>query len=186
MLKGKLGVNFGASAKRVADIHGGKFLSTRYRVECRGKDGKLKWVDEFDNTVVTVGLNDSLEKHLKGSGYTAAWYIGLTDGTPTVDAGDTMASHAGWAEVVAYDELVRQTATFGDVVAGSVSNSASPAVFTVSTNSTTIGGAFLASDDTKGGADGVLYGAGAFTAGDKSLDDGDTLTVTLACSASAS
>ncbi|GAG46997.1 unnamed protein product, partial [marine sediment metagenome] len=36
---------------------------------------------------------------------------GLTDGTPTPAAGDTMASHGGWTEVVAYDEGVRQTLT---------------------------------------------------------------------------
>lgn len=161
-------------------------LSVHYKVEAFDPDGNLKWVDEFDNLVVNVGLDDSLDKHLKGSGYTAAWYVGLTDGTPTVAAGDTMASHVGWVEVTAYDEAVRQTLTLGAVSGQSVDNSASKAVFTISTDSTTIGGAFVTDSSTKGGSTGTLYGGGAFTAGDKSLDDNDTLNVTVTCTASAS
>lgn len=144
-----------------------------------------KWVEEFDNLVTNEGLNDSLDKHFKGSGYTAAWYVGLTDGTPTPAAGDTMASHAGWAEVTAYDEANRQALTLGTVASQSVDNSASKATYTISTNSTTIGGAFLTTNNTKGGSTGILYGVGAFTAGDKVLDDGDTLTVTVTLTAAA-
>lgn len=175
----------GAAAR--APIQAGKQLRTHYHVVARDKFGNFKWEDEFDNLVVTAGLNDSLDKHLKGVAYTAEWYVGLTDGTPTFAAGDTMdGAHAGWVEVEDYDELVRQTLTLGAVAAGSVDNSAAPAVFTIDTNSTVIGGAFIVSDDTKGGAVGVLYGGGAFTAGDKSLDDDDTLTVTVTLTAAAS
>lgn len=156
---------------------------TLYEIECFDKNGNLKWRDEFHNLVATEGLNDSLDKHFKGSGYTAAWYVGLADGTPSFAAGDTMSSHAGWAEVVAYDEAARQALTLGSVSGGSVNNSASKAVFTISTNSTTIGGAFIVSDLTKSGTTGVLYGGGAFSAGDKSLDDGDTLNVTVTLTA---
>jgi hypothetical protein len=60
----------------------------------------------------------------------------------------------------------------------SVSNSASAAVFTIDTNATTMGGCFLTSVSTKGGTTGTLYAIGAFSAGDKVLDDNDTLTVT--------
>ena len=146
---------------------------------------RLKWVDEFDNLVVNVGLDDSLTQHLKGAAYTAAFYVGLTDGTPTVAAADTMAGHAGWVEVEDYDEAVRQTLTLGAVAAQSVDNSAAPAVFTIDADATTIGGAFVTTDNTKGGAGGTLYGAGAFTAGDKLLDDDDVLNVTVTCTASA-
>ncbi len=146
----------------------------------------LIWEDGFDNLVVNAGLDDSLDKHLKGSGYTAAWYVGLTDGTPTVAAGDTMASHAGWVEVTTYDEGVRQTLTLGAVSGQSVDNTASKAVFTISSDDTTIGGAFVTTDDTKGGSSGTLYGGGAFTAGDKTIDDDDSLTVTVTCTAAAS
>lgn len=172
-------------SKRPADL-GGRSLATRYKVTCYGPDGVLKWVDFIDNLVVNAGLDDSLDKHLKGSAYTATWYIGLTDGTPTVAAADTMASHAGWVEVTAYTEANRQTATFGTVSGQSVDNTASPGVFSINTNNTTIGGAFLVNNNTKGGSTGTLYGAGAFTGGDKLLDSGDTLNVELTATAAAS
>ena len=182
----QLGVKTKAGARAKAQAPGGVALTTHYRVECRDKDGTLKWVETFDNLVVNAGLDDSLDKHLKGSGYTAAWYVGLTDGTPSAAAGDTMSSHAGWTEVTAYDEANRQTLTLGSVSSQSVDNVGNEAVFTISSNSTTVGGCFVASDNTKGGSSGTLYSVGAFTAGDKSLDDDDTLTVTVTCTASAS
>ena len=146
----------------------------------------LLWSEAFDNLVVNAGLDDSLDKHLKGSSYTAAWYVGLTDGTPTPNAADTMSSHAGWTEVADYDEAARQTLTLGSVSSQSVDNSGNEATFTISSNSTTIGGAFVTSDNTKSGSSGTLYGIGAFSAGDKTLDDDDTLQVTITCTASAS
>ncbi len=177
---------FGAQLiKKPKMIHEIK-LENVYKVECFDKYGKLKWIDEVKNLVVNVGLDDVLDKYLKGSAYTAAFYVGLTDGTPSVAAGDTMASHAGWTEVVAYDEAVRQTLTLGSVSGQSVDNSASKAVFTISTNSTTIGGAFVTTNSTKSGSSGTLYGAGAFSGGDKSADDDDTLNVTVTCTAAAS
>jgi len=157
-----------------------------FLVECFDKDGNLKWKDTIKNLVVNEGLDDALDKYFKGSAYTAAHYVGLTDGTPTVAAADTMASHAGWVEVVAYDEAVRQTLTLGAVSGQSVDNSASKAVFTISSNATTIGGAFISTNNTRGGSTGTLYGGGAFTAGDKVLDDDDVLNVTVTASAAAS
>lgn len=160
-------------------------MRNHYHLECRDKHGQLKWVEEMDNIVPNVGLNDVLEQYLKGAGYTAAFFVGLTDGTPTVAAGDTMASHPGWAELAAYDEATRPALTLGTVAAQSVDNSASRAVFTISANSTTIGGAFIATVNTKSGTGGVLYSVAAFNAGDKGLDDGDTLNVTVTCTATA-
>jgi len=136
--------------------------------------------------VVNVGLDDALNEYFKGSAYTAAHYVGLTDGTPTVAAADTMSSHAGWVEVTAYDEATRQTATWGTVSSQSVNNGANKAIFTISADATTIGGAFITTNDTKGGSTGILYGGGAFTAGDKTLADDDVLNVTVTASASAS
>ena len=161
-------------------------LGDLFEIECFDKHGNLKWRDTIKNLVVDEGLDDVLDKYLKGSSYTATHYVGLTDGTPTFAAGDTMASHAGWTEVTAYDETVRQTATWGTVSGKSVDNSANKAVFTISTNATTIGGAFLVTDSTKGGTTGTLYGGGAFSAGDKTLDDDDVLNVTVTASAAAS
>ncbi len=154
-----------------------------YEIECVAPDGRVKWVERVENLITNVGLDENLDKFLKGSAYTAAFYVGLTDGTPTVAAGDTMASHAGWVEVVAYSQAVRQTLTLGAVSGQSVDNSASKASFSINANGTTIGGAFLATNNTKGGTTGILYGEGAFTGGDKSADNGDTLNVTVTCTA---
>ena len=162
----------------------GRKLSTHYQVECV-RDGQVVWVDEFDNLVVDAGLNDSLDKHLKGSSYTAAWYVGLTEGSPTFAAADTMASHAGWVEEEDYSEAVRQTLTLGSVSAKSVDNSANKAVFSIN-GSATVGGAFVATVSTKGGTTGTLYGGGAFTGGNRSVISGDTLNVTVTCTAAAS
>ena len=150
--------------------------------EERVEKGKLKWRDQNKNTVVNVGLDDVLDKYFKGSAYTAAFYVGLTDGTPTVAATDTMASHAGWTEVVAYSEGVRQTLTLGTVASQSVSNTASKAIYSIN-GTTTIGGAFTTTNSTKSGSTGTLYGAAALTLGDKGLNSGDTLQVTVTLTA---
>lgn len=147
-----------------------------FEVECYGPDGNLKWTDVIENLVVNTGLDEILDKFYKGSGYTAAHYIGLTDGTPDFQAADTLASSA-WTEVSAYDEAVRQPLTMGTVSGQSVDNDASKGQFTIDTNSTTIGGAFIALSSTKDETASILVGGGAFTAGDKSLDDNDTLNV---------
>jgi hypothetical protein len=161
-----------------------KFLETHYLIECIGKDGKQKWVEEFDNLVVNEGLNDSLDKHLKGSAYTAAWYVGLINATGTLAAGDTAASHAGWTEDQTYSEGVRQDLTLGTVSSQSVDNSAAKAAFSIN-GTTDIGGAFVISNSTKGGSTGVLYGEGNFTGGQRSVANGDTLNVTVTLTAAA-
>lgn len=151
------------------------------------KERHFKWAAEIPcNLVVNVGLDDILDKYYKGSTYTAAHYCGITGTTPSFAAGDTMASHAGWTEVTAYDEAARQTITWGTVSGQSVDNSASKAVFTISTNNTTIGGGFVTTNNTKGGSTGTLVGGAAFSAGDKTLDDNDTLNVTVTATASSS
>lgn len=156
--------------------------SSVYLLEAHDKDGNLLWSEEVHNLVTTVGLNDSLDKQFKASGYTAAWYVGITDGTPTFAAGDTAASHAGWTEVEDYSEANRQELTLGSVAAGSVNNSASKAVFTIDDDSIVIGGAFVVSVSTKGGSTGVVYGGAALSA-DRTLNTSDTLTITVTLSA---
>ena len=155
----------------------------RYKLVCKDPEGNVKWIQEDHNIVPTVSLNHIIDVTLRNQTQVATWYVGLTDGTPTVAAGDTMSSHAGWAEVTAYDESVRQTLTLAAASGGSSSNSASVATFTISTNSTTIGGAFITSDSTKSGTSGTLFSVAAFTGGDKSADDGDTLEVTATITA---
>ena len=156
-----------------------------WEVECRDVDGRLKWTDTIDNLVVDVGLNEILDKFFKGSTYTAAHYVGLVSGTPTIAAGDTMSSHAGWTEPVPYSNANRPTFTPGTVAAKAVDNSASKAVFNCN-GSGTIGGAFLSTNNTKSGTTGILVSAGAFTGGNKTVANADTLNVQITYTASSS
>lgn len=143
-------------------------------------NGNLKWREEIANLTTNEGLDEILDKFWKGSAYTAAHYLGLTDGTPTFAAGDTLSSHAGWAEVTDYDEAARVdlTALLGAVSSQQVDNSGSAASFSINA-SVTIGGGFIATDNTKGGTTGILIGGAAFSGGDRSLQSGDTLNITV-------
>lgn len=178
------GLDVSAGVEAGSGLRAGVGLSTRYELECRDRHGRLKWREVFDNLVVNAGLDDNLSKYFKGSAYTAAHYVGLTAGSPTFAAGDTMSSHAGWTEVTDYSQEDRPALTLGNVSGQSVDNSASKAEFSI-TDAATIGGAFIATDNTKGGSAGTLYGGGAFSGGNRSLANGDTLNVTVTLSAAA-
>ena len=177
-------VRFSGELIAVGSLQAGMVRRTLYNVECLGPDGRVKWADRFYNAVVTDGLNDSLDKHFKGSTYTAAWFVGLTGSTPAFAAGDTMASHAGWAEDTTYTEAARQALTLGAVSGGSVSNSSNKAAYSIN-NTATIGGAFVTTGSVKGtgGSTGVLYGGGAFTGGNRAVQNGDTLNITVTLTA---
>jgi hypothetical protein len=158
-----------------------------YTMQCFDKDGNLKWEAECPNLVVNVGLQDMNDKYFLGSAYTATWYIGLygSGASNSPAAGDTMASHAGWTEVVPYSQATRPACTFATPTTANPSvatNSASPAVYSINATST-VGGAFLVSDNTKSGSTGTLYSASDFTSpGDRSVVSGDTLNVTYTLS----
>ncbi len=141
------------------------------------------WIEEAPNLVVMAGLTDSIDKHFKGSSYTAAWYVGLVSGTPTFAEGNTMDSHAGWFEVAPYAGA-RPTLTLGTVVSGSVDNSANKAAYTINATMV-VGGAFLVTLPTASQTSGTLYGGAAFTGGNRSVASGDTLNVTTTLSATA-
>lgn len=157
---------------------GGKFY-----IECLDKDGNRKWEAESKNLVVNVGLQDMNTQYFKGVSYSAAWYIGLYGAAASNNpaAGDTASSHAGWTENTTYSNANRPTATFGTATTADpsvISNSASPASFNIN-GTTTIGGAFLISNNTKGGSTGILFSAADFQSpGDRSVVSGDTLNVT--------
>jgi hypothetical protein len=174
-----------ASVSRVALIDDELKLKNWYDVECYDSNGNLKWSDRVYNLVTTAGFNDILTQYFKGSSYTAAWYVGLVDGgsTPTYSAADTSSSHAGWTESTAYSESVRQTLTLGSASSGSISNTASKAVFSIN-GTATIAGCFVITDNTKSGTTGTLYGEGNFSGGNKSVASGDTLNVTVTLTAS--
>ncbi len=185
-LQNKSEIIVSAQAEKGGKGNEGISFTTHYKFEAFDKDGNPLWTEEVDNLVVDVGLDEALDKIFKASGYTAAWHVGLTDGTPTPAAGNTMSSHSGWAEVVAYSEAVREVLTLGTVSSQSVDNSASKASFSINANNTTIGGGFITTDNTKSGTSGILYGVSALVAGNKILDSGDSLNITITLTASAS
>jgi hypothetical protein len=162
----------------------------QYKVVCHDKDGNLKWEAQSDNLVVNVGLQDMNAKYFTGSSYTAAFYLGLYGAASSNNpaAGDTMSSHAGWTEVTAYSQSTRPACTFGTPTTANPSvatNSASAATFSIN-GTTTVGGAFLTTNNTKGGTTGTLFSAADFQSpGDRSVVNGDTLTVTYTFSLTA-
>lgn len=158
-------------------------LKGRFEVVARRKDGSIKWREVIDNLIVNAGKNYILDAGLSAGTPITTWYVGLTTGSPSPAAGDTMSSHAGWTEFTNYDEANRQTWTDGGVSGQSVDNSASPAVFTSSGAAQTVGGMFLTSDNTKSGTTGTLFSAGAFSGGNKTLETGETITVTYTVNA---
>lgn len=153
-----------------------------FRIQCRDRDGNIKWEEQSHNLVVNEGLQDMNAKYFTGSGYSATWYLGLYGAAASNNpaAGDTMALHGGWTEVVAYSQATRPQCVFGTPTTADPSvatNSASPAVYSIN-GTTVIGGAFLTSNNTKGGTTGILFSAADFSApGDRSVVSGDSLTV---------
>jgi hypothetical protein len=171
-----------ASTPNAAAKAGGVF-----HVQCHDAQGNLKWEVKEHNLVVNEGLQDMNTKYFTGSGYTATWFLGLYGAAASNNpaASDTMASHAGWTEVTAYDQAARPQAVFGTATTADpsvISNAGSPAVYTIS-GTTVVGGAFLTSNSTKGGTTGILFSAVDFSApGDRSVVDNDTVTVTYSFS----
>jgi hypothetical protein len=159
-----------------------------FNVQCFDADGNLKWEDTFHNLVVNEGLQDLNNKYFKGVTYSAAWYLGLVTGPgsgTTYNAGDTLATHAGWTEFTDYTGN-RKAVTFGTPTLADpsvINNSASPSQFVITGAGGTVAGAFLASVAT--GTSGILFSEGDFTGGDKIVASGDTVNVTYTFNADA-
>jgi hypothetical protein len=152
----------------------------RYALECRDRDGVLKWRDGFENLVTTQGQDYLLAT---GAASAIAKYMGLINGSsaPTLSAADTLASHAGWTEITGYSQTTRPAISWGAASGGSMASSA--AVQFSITASATIAGAFTADNDTIGGTTGNLYSEGTFSGGNKAVASGDTLNVSVTLSA---
>lgn len=152
-----------------------------FTITCYDKDGNLKWEDSAKNLVVNEGLKDMNDKYFSGSGYTAAWYLGLITGpsaSTSFVAGDTLATHGGWTEDTNYSGN-RKAVTFGAATTADpsvISNSGSPAQFTMN-GTTTIAGAFLTT--VASGTSGILFSEADFQSpGDRAVVSGDVLNVT--------
>ena len=164
-----------------------------YTVTCVGADGVEKWSDTFHNLVVNQGITNMNSVYFASGAPTTAWYLGLITGPgsgTTFSASDTLASHGatgsgGWTENTDYTPSGRKAVTFGSATSANpsvISNSAAPTSFSMN-GTATIAGAFLAS--VSSGTSGILFSAGDFTGGDKSVASGDTLNVTYTFSLTA-
>lgn len=144
-----------------------------FRAICVRPDGTIRWEDTAENLVVNVGLNHILDVVLLSGTQDTTWFVGLTNGSPTPASGDIMTSHSGWTENANYSgnrkaySAIRTNQT--------VSNSASKAAFAITSNTQTLGGAFI-NTDTSGTA-GILLCCAAFSGGNKAADSGDTVNV---------
>ena len=152
-----------------------------FHVQCLDKDGNLKWETSEHNLVVNEGLQDMNTQYFKGSTYSASFFLGLITGPgsgTTFAAADTLASKA-WTEFTDYSGS-RKAVTFGTATTADpsvISNSASPASFTISGAGGTVAGAFLCT--VSSGTSGVLFSESDFQApGDRVVVAGDTLNVT--------
>src|SRR4249920_2176655 len=170
----------GSGLDENAEAHG------RYEVECIGADGKLKWRDTIENVVATVGKNLALDTFLAGAAYTVTGpFMGLISSTSysAVAAADTMTSHAGWLEAGGANAPTysgnRKTAAWSAAASGAKALSA--ALVYAITSTGTIKGAFLtygpSASATKDDTGGTLWSAGTFSTRDKTVVNGDTLSV---------
>lgn len=184
-------VSFGANAGSAESmgVHGW------YHVECRDKDGNLKWEEEFPNLVVAIGKQLMLDTLLKGSGYTVVGpFLGLIGNTFTASASDTMGSHT-WTEFTNYTvggSAVRGTAAFasatstGSTPSNVTSSTASAITYTITGAGGTVYGCFLVTGtgavNTQSSTAGTLYSEGLFSTA-KATTAGDTVQVTYSTSA---
>ena len=185
-------LNAGAQSNETLGVHG------HYHVECRDKDGNLKWEEDFPNLVNAGGKQLMLDTLLvTASGYTLVGpYLGLISGaSPTFAASDTMTSHAGWTEFTNYTVLgsaVRGTAAFssststGTTPTNVTTCTAGAVTYTITGAGGTVGGCFLVTgsgaSSTLSNTGGTLYSAGAFATA-KITTVGDTVAVTYSTTA---
>jgi len=148
-----------------------------FEIECRDRDGNLKWRDTAKNIVVNEGLNKLLDVMFHGVAAIGTWYVGLWGGSAPTSA-STLA-------VPVFTEFAGYTGNRQEFVEGaasgqSISNSGNAASFAVN-GSGTVKGAFIAS--AASGSTGTLFCAAAFSQGDKNVSNGDTVNVTYTLSA---
>lgn len=149
------------------------------------RNGEVIETWKENNLVVNEGLNYTLDSALSGASPQTNWYLGVFKNNFTPIATNVMATFptagVGNEAVAEYTEAVRPAWLDAGVVAQTVSNTASPAVFTFGT-AVTLYGAFLSSSSIKGGTTGVLFAASKFSAA-RSMLIGDILNVTYTITA---
>lgn len=160
-----------------------------YTAECFDAQGNLKWSDTIKNLTTNVGRASLLDSYFANTG-AGAIVMGLK-GTGSAAYSDTQASHGGWLEVGNANAPtysgVRKTPSFASATIANPSVLATSAAVTFAmTGSGTVAGAFInvGGSSTIDSTTGVLFSAGDFTAGSKTVTSGDTINVTYTLSAS--
>ena len=159
-----------------------------YTAECYDASGNLKWSDVVQNLTTNVG-RASLNDAYLGNTAAGAIVMGLK-GTGTAAYADTQASHATWLEVggtnaPTYSGTRKTPAFSASTTANPAVKATSAAVVFTMTGSGTVAGAFInvGGSSTIDSTTGVLFSAGDFTAGSKTVTSGDTINVTYSLSA---
>jgi hypothetical protein len=188
-----------ATLQANASIPEGMGVEGFYHVECRDKDGNLKWTEKFPNLVVAVGKQLLLDTLLRTSGtYTTTGpFLGLTKVSLTPAATDTMTTlvTTNAAEFTNYTvggSAVRGTAVFGassssGTTPSNVTTSTATAItYTITGAGGTVYGCFLVTGSgavsTQSSTAGTLYSEGNFTTA-KITTAGDTVSVTYSTTA---
>ena len=196
--------NFGdsasASVTRGAQHNETLGIQGWYDVKCFDSEGNLKWEDKAPNLVTAVGKQALFDYYFGATGTAGGTasgtnYLGLCGGTATYTAADTMASHTwtevGLANAPAYTgnrQSVNWTAasSTGSTPSNVTSKTGAALTFAM-TSSGTVNGCFINSgasaSATKDTTTGVLYSAGNFTGGSKTVANGDSLAVTYTTTA---
>ena len=154
-------------------------IQGHYSAVCYSVDGFVKWADDIENLVTTVGKNFTLDTTL-GNVAGGAVVMGLK-GVGTAVVTDTQASHSTWLEVglanaPAYSGN-RPTPSFSAASAGSKTTSSAVSFSITSTG--TVAGCFIniGGSATKDSTTGTLFSAGDFSS-TKAVVSGDTIAVT--------
>ena len=159
-----------------------------YTAKCYDQYGILKWSDVIENITTNVGRKSMMDSYFANIGGGAV-LMGLK-GTGTAVVADTQASHASWLEVglanaPTYSGTRKTPAFSASTTANPSVLSTSAAVVFAMTGSGTVTGAFIniGGTSTIDNTTGVLFSAGDFTLGSKTVTSGDTINVSYSLSA---
>ena len=161
-------------------------LGGTFELVCFGPDGKEKWREKADNIITNEGLNHILDAVLHAATQITTWYVIPVETNTAPAAGMTYATPS-FTESTAYSEGTRQAYVEAAASSQSITNSASPAAFSINATKTIYGAALVgggSAPTTKGDAagGGTLLCYALLTAS-KDVSSGDTLNITYTVSA---
>jgi len=156
-------------------------LKGAFKIDHFDQEGNHLGTYNMPNGIVDVGINYLLDAGFNGGTQNSTLYMGLIDnsGFSSLNAADTMGSHAGWTEAVGYTEAGRPEWDAGAAASRQVTN-ADTTNFSIN-GTATMYGIFITTVNTKGGTTGILWSTAAFSS-TVATSNGDTLKVTYTVS----